>query len=346
MTTAHERRSLDQILGRVECPACHAPLAVVEVGEVGPFVVRVRCASADAHEFPVVAGIPVLLTDDASFRAADVAGAADTTYFARRVRESRLKARLRKALPSPGLELGVAPLDQLVSRSLPPGRSPWAGLMIGAGTHAEDVRGRIPGVDWLVTDIDTAFGADVVADVLSLPVPDASIDLVVVEHVLEHVVDPIAAGREIERVLRIDGLVLAKVPFTFPWHGGYVDFFRCTPAGLRALFARTDVLHIAPSMGPASAVVYACQALLSVPAHRRGSKVAALVAGRVALAPFKHIDRALISRPDSAVAAGAIAYLGRRTTTQRTAAELVSDARAIGRGDLGRPKPATSPPPT
>ena len=334
MPPVHSRRALEQILGRLACPECHSALGLADEDVL-------RCRSAEAHEFRVIGGVPILLPDDASFRTADVVAASGSTYFARRSREMPLKARLRQSLPSPGLELGVPAVDRLVCDNLPPGPGPRTGLMIGAGTHAEDVGRRIPGIEWLITDVDLAFGVDAVADVLSLPVPDASLDLVVVEHVLEHVVDPVAAGREIERVLRVGGIVLAKVPFSFPWHGGYVDFFRCTPAGLRAVFGGTDVLHVAPSMGPASAVAYAGQAVMSVRARRRPARIAALVAGRVVLAPLKHLDRVLISMPDAAIASAAIAYVGRRTEGRRSRAELVDDARAIGRGELGGAGPAT-----
>jgi SAM-dependent methyltransferase len=52
--------------------------------------------------------------------------------------------------------------------------------------------------------------ADVVAgDALALPLADASVDVAVVRLVLQHLADPVAAARELRRVLRPGGLAVA-----------------------------------------------------------------------------------------------------------------------------------------
>lgn len=57
---------------------------------------------------------------------------------------------------------------------------------------------------------------DVRASLTGLPFPDASVDVMVCYHVLEHVPDDRAAMREIARVLKPGGLGLVQVP----WRGG------------------------------------------------------------------------------------------------------------------------------
>ena len=47
----------------------------------------------------------------------------------------------------------------------------------------------------------------------ALPFPDARFDAIALNHVLEHLVDPVRCLRACRRVLRADGLLLAEVPY-------------------------------------------------------------------------------------------------------------------------------------
>src|SRR5271156_5343525 len=55
-------------------------------------------------------------------------------------------------------------------------------------------------------------GVDYKADLLSLPFPDESYDVVYASHVLEHIKDDIKAIREINRVLKPNGVAILPVP--------------------------------------------------------------------------------------------------------------------------------------
>jgi SAM-dependent methyltransferase len=84
--------------------------------------------------------------------------------------------------------------------------------------------------------VDIAPGADLHGTVESLPVDDASFDVVLCTQVLEHCDDPAAAVRELRRVTRPGGRVLASTHGIFPYHPAPVDLWRWTHTGLDRLF--------------------------------------------------------------------------------------------------------------
>ncbi|HYS99636.1 MAG TPA: class I SAM-dependent methyltransferase [Thermoplasmata archaeon] len=74
--------------------------------------------------------------------------------------------------------------------------------------------GRRPIPGYVNVDIFPGPGVDVVADVQKrLPFDDGTFEEVYASHVLEHVLDLPLAIREIHRVLKSDGLLVARVPF-------------------------------------------------------------------------------------------------------------------------------------
>ena len=78
-------------------------------------------------------------------------------------------------------------------------------LNIGCGTR------RIQGVT--NTDHLPSPAVDVVTDIESLPFATGTVDVVFASHVLEHVRDLVVALREIRRVLRPGGFLVAWVPY-------------------------------------------------------------------------------------------------------------------------------------
>lgn len=77
---------------------------------------------------------------------------------------------------------------------------------------------------------------DVLALNERLPFADATFDGVLSLAVLEHVRDPFASAREISRVLKRGGRVMAVVPFLQPLHAYPNHFYNMTPEGLLNLF--------------------------------------------------------------------------------------------------------------
>lgn len=78
--------------------------------------------------------------------------------------------------------------------------------------------------------------ADLHGSIEALPVEDESFDVVLCLQVLEHVPDPAAAVRELRRVVRPGGRVLASTHGVYPFHPNPDDLWRWTHSGLERLF--------------------------------------------------------------------------------------------------------------
>ena len=92
--------------------------------------------------------------------------------------------------------------------------------------------------------------ADLTGSIEAIPVEDASFDTVVCLQVLEHVRDPAAAVRELRRVVRPGGRVLASTHGVFVYHPNPDDLWRWTHTGLEQLFhANGDWTSVTVSPG-------------------------------------------------------------------------------------------------
>jgi SAM-dependent methyltransferase len=141
-------------------------------------------------------------------------------------------------------------LVELISQS----RGPI--LDVGAGnrpTYREDV---------INVEIVPYPTTDVVGASEYLPFADETFDLVISVAVLEHVRDPFAAARELQRVLKPGGRIFAAVPFLQPYHAYPDHFYNMTSGGLRNLFADLEVqrLEVPQSGGPVFALTWILQA--------------------------------------------------------------------------------------
>lgn len=127
----------------------------------------------------------------------------------------------------------------------------------GTGLFAEGMR-DVCGVRVLddhaesLAILRTRFAADEIIEgtATNIPLPVAAADCITVLDVLEHIKDDQAAVREIHRVLRPGGCVVATVPAMMTlwgyWDTALHHHRRYTAAGLKALFAGQDweIVHV------------------------------------------------------------------------------------------------------
>jgi SAM-dependent methyltransferase len=106
-------------------------------------------------------------------------------------------------------------------------------------------------------DVPGNVHADIHGSIDAIPVEDASFDVVLCLQVLEHVPDPAAAVRELRRVVRPGGRVLATTHGVYPFHPNPDDLWRWTSTGLEKLFADNgawSAVKVTPGAGTALTV--------------------------------------------------------------------------------------------
>jgi SAM-dependent methyltransferase len=289
--------TIDLLRPLLRCPACRAPLA----GDLA------TCTSAGcphaAAPFGSVAGQPVLIDETDSI--VDPAAVVPAS--------SRAAAGVRALVGAFGPKNLVAPrIADAIVRELAAvvGRRPIV-LVVGGGTVGSglDALYQAPSVEIAAFDVFPSSNTQFVADAHRIPLADGSVDAVVVQAVLEHVLDPWRVAAEIHRVLRADGVVYADTPFLQQVHEGPHDFTRFTESGHRWLFRNFALIESGVVAGPGEQLVWtaghATKALFS-------NRVLAAGA-RLAVRPLAYlIDR--FGSPRHAVdGASSVYFFGRRS---------------------------------
>ncbi|RZT87934.1 methyltransferase family protein [Pseudonocardia sediminis] len=192
-------------------------------------------------------------------------------------------------------------------------------LVVGGGDigNGADRLYSDPGVEVLAFDIYAGENVQFVADAHKIPFSDASVDAVVVQAVLEHVLDPARVVAEIHRVLRPDGLVYAETPFLQQVHEGPYDFTRFTESGHRWLFRAFSRLDSGVVGGSGVQLIWTLGAVAA--GVTRSKAVGRLT--RLTLFWLRFLDHVI---PPSMQVDGAsgVFFLGRRAERPLSAAEM------------------------
>lgn len=108
-------------------------------------------------------------------------------------------------------------------------------LQVEGQESIADLRPLFLGKKYTGFDMQAGKGVDEIMDATNLPLSDASVGTVITLETLEHVEYPRKALMEAYRVLRVDGVLVVAVPFSFPLHPFPNDYWRFTPWGLESL---------------------------------------------------------------------------------------------------------------
>ncbi|HEY3920828.1 MAG TPA: class I SAM-dependent methyltransferase [Gaiellaceae bacterium] len=119
------------------------------------------------------------------------------------------------------------------------GRAAAGKRVLDVGCGVKPYRPYFAGAaEYVGVDVADNPHADLQGSAEALPVEDGSYDIVLCLQVLEHVEDPLQVVRELHRVTRPGGRVLAATHGTQVYHPLPEDHWRWTHTGLQRLFAR------------------------------------------------------------------------------------------------------------
>jgi SAM-dependent methyltransferase len=131
-------------------------------------------------------------------------------------------------------------------------------LIVGGGAIGQGLEQlyETAEIEVIATDIYASDVTTLVADGHQLPFAEESMDAVVIQAVLEHVLAPHQVVAEIHRVMKPHALVFADTPFIQQVHGSAYDFMRFTVSGHRWLFKNFTIIEAGASLGAGAALIW------------------------------------------------------------------------------------------
>lgn len=221
-------------------------LRCVECGKSLKLTSPQKLVCSNRHQFRVIDNVPILLSKDSGkVLEATIASSSARTMkneyeLSRKVTIRQIIKKLTQA-PSIRIEMfDVKPLfDKLTDHDNPDKFV----VSVGGGPVRD-------GKTIVNLNIDMYPNVEIVGDAHKLPFKDNSVDGIVINAVLEHLEDPFRAIREIHRVLKKGGYVLAETPFLQHYHGYPYHFQNFTLTGQNHMFTGFAVLESGPVTGP------------------------------------------------------------------------------------------------
>jgi len=98
-------------------------------------------------------------------------------------------------------------------------------------------------IDYLTADIDLK-SVMVKMDITEINYPDRSFDVIICNHVLEHIIDDRKAMNELYRVLKPGGWGILQVPMSISLDSTYEDFSITDPSEREQVFGQLDHVRI------------------------------------------------------------------------------------------------------
>ncbi len=302
-------------LAELCCPVCKSKLA----GEAD----RLNCSNLTCKaSFPVVNGIPVLINEQRSiFSISDFTGQKSTTFKS----EPGIVAFFRRVIPDNSVNLKAKInykefLALLLGQAAKPRVLVLGGSVLGQG--AADLFSH-PGLELVETDVSFGVRTELICDAHDIPFEDSSLDGVIVQAVLEHVVDPYRCVEEIHRVLKQGGLVYAETPFMQQVHLGRYDFTRFTHLGHRRLFRHFEEVSSGVVCGPGMALAWSYEYFLL--SFVKATPARAFMRAFARLSGFwlKYFDYYLADKPGASDAAAGYYFMGKKDARTLSDRELL-----------------------
>ena len=307
----------DEVVPLLICPCCRGRVLVD--GDT------IRCQeSACRQVFCTIDGIPVLIDPQTSLFSIEEYQDGQARTLDRPA--AGLGALIRSVIPSLSLNFKERENFEWVERVLLRQSENPLVLIVGGGTIGPGLVKLLSNraITCIETDVAPGPTTSIICDGHRLPFADASMNGVIIQAVLEHVLNPGQCVDEIHRVLRSGGVVYCETPFIQQVHLGPYDFTRFTHGGLRYLFRDFNALGSGVVCGPGMALAWSYQYFLlsfvrSIPAQR----VVRLFA-RMTAFWLKYFDRVLGDAPGALDAASGYYFFGEKAHRALTGRQVVA----------------------
>ena len=125
----------------------------------------------------------------------------------------------------------------------------FGAMQVEAG-QPNDLRPLFAGREFVGTDLREGPGVDRVEDLQSLTFADGEVGTALCLDTLEHCADPLAACRELHRVLAPGGVCVISSVMLIGIHAHPNDYWRFTPEGFRRLLTDFDDADVAAMGAP------------------------------------------------------------------------------------------------
>ncbi len=268
--------------------------------------------------FPIIDGRPILVDFDRSVLNSDeVIASRGRSQLGRK---PTYLGGIQRFLTQPAIKVTDKNIAKIIKSFEEQSVRPRA-LIIGGGAVGIGIEQlyQDENVDLFSFDIYLSDNVQLVADAHDIPFVDDFFDIVVVQAVLEHVVDPYLVVSEIWRVLKPDGIVYAETPFLQAVHEGPFDFTRFTESGHRYLFRNFDLIASGASGGCADHFLRALDELLTgVFRSRKVGRAAKMMAFWV-----KYIDL-IVPAEYSIDSATGVYFLGRKSANRISERQIIA----------------------
>ncbi len=186
---------------------------------------------------------------------------------------------------------------------------PKGKVIINLGSGVTVVREDVVNIDFYPFE-----NVHIVADISNLPFAAAQVDAVLCEYVLEHVPDPEAIVKEIERVTKPGGTVYVSVPFVASFHSSPNDYYRWSKMGLKEQLKNFEEVNSGVRSGPGAALDYILAEFVAT-LFSFGSKTihqVLFMTFLILFAPLCYLDYLIARYPTSENIAYGFYYIGRK----------------------------------
>lgn len=226
------------------CPSCKDPL-LKKKGKFPHFVCTNNKCSFSKKKFPLINNIPLLIPfglQDCIFKDLDKNKFYNLGSKKREISRNPIifKSSIKNFLI--GKNYHTEKNFKYLVENL---KSKSKILIIGGGeigSGSEKFYDECKRLSISINSVDVYYSSKItaIADANYLPYESNKFDLVIIQAVLEHVINPKRVVDEIYRVLKVNGMVYAETPFIQSVHEGPYDFTRFTHSGHRWLFKKFE----------------------------------------------------------------------------------------------------------